>query len=123
MMRLMTAVAATALIGLLAMAAPSRADDDDCETVVNALNEAMSIGNKNLETTMDGLKKTMSQSADDKTKAAVKNKFCSASGELLGTSRAIRAVVGECGAKQRAAIASLDKSINEMETAIDGTCK
>jgi hypothetical protein len=122
MMRLMTAVAATALFGLLAMAAPSRADDD-CETVVNALNEAMAIGTKNLETTVDELKKTMSQSADDKAKAAVKNKFCSASGELLGTSRAIRAVVGECGAKQRAAIASLDKSINEMETAIDGTCK
>jgi hypothetical protein len=122
-MRLMTAVAATALIGLLATAAPSRADDDDCETVVNALNESMSIGNKNFETTLDELKKIMSQPADDKTKSVVKNKFCSASGELLGISRAIRAVVGECGAKQREAIASLDKSVKEMETAIDGTCK
>jgi len=40
----------------------------------------VSIGTKNLETTLDELKRTLSQSADDKTKAAVKNKFCSASG-------------------------------------------
>jgi hypothetical protein len=121
MLRLM--MASAMLTGILATTMPAAADEEDCETVVTALNEAMSIGTKNLETTLDELKKTMGQSADDKTKAAVKNKFCSASGELLGTSRAVRAVAGECGPKQRAALASLDKSITEMETAVDGTCK
>jgi hypothetical protein len=121
MIRLMTVSAM--LAGVLATTMPAAADEEDCETVVTALNEAMAIGTKNLEATVDELKKTMSQSADDKSKAAVKNKFCSASGELLGASRAVRAVAGECGPKQRVALASLDKSITEMETAIDGTCK
>jgi hypothetical protein len=121
MIRLM--MAAAMLTGILATTMPAAADEEDCETVVNALNEAMSIGNKNLDATLDELKKTLSQPTDDKAKAAVKNKFCSASGELLGSSRAIRAVAGECGPKQRAALASLDKAITEMETAIDGTCK
>ena len=121
MLRLM--MASAMLTGILATTMPATADEEECKTVVTALNEAMSIGTKNLETTLDELKKSMSQSADDKTKAAVKNKFCSASGELLGTSRAVHAVAGECGPKPRAALASLDKSITEMETAIDGTCK
>ncbi len=119
---LMTAVAATALVGFLAAGAPLRAGDD-CDTVVKALEEAVAIANKNFDETMAELKKTMSQPADDKKKASVKNTFCSISGELLGTTRAMRAVAGECGANQRAALASLDKSIKEMETAIDGTCK
>jgi hypothetical protein len=116
----MTLVAATALIGL-ATTLPARGDD--CETVVNGLNEAVSIGNKNFEAMMGELKKTMSQGADDKARAAVKNRFCSASGELLGTFKAVRAVAGECGSEQRAALGSLDTSIKETESAIDGTCK
>ena len=120
MKAMMAALAATALVGLLASGAPSRAEED-CDNVVKALDEAISIGNKNFEATMDELKQTMSRSADDKSKAAVKNKVCSASGELLGTSRAVRAVVAECSDK-RAAIASLDKSIKEIETAIERTC-
>jgi len=116
----MMVAALTALIGL--NATTSRADDDECKTVVNALNEAIAISTKNFEATVDEVKKIMGQSADDKAKATVKNKFCSASGELLGTSRAIRAVAGECSL-QRSAIASLDKSISEIETAIDSTCK
>jgi hypothetical protein len=57
------------------------------------------------------------------TKTTVKNTFCSVSGEMLGASLAFRAVAQQCGRGQRAALASLDKSIKEMETAIDGTCK
>ena len=34
---------------------------------------------------MGELKKTMGNPADDKSKAAVKNKFCSSGGEMLGT--------------------------------------
>jgi len=122
MQALMTAVVVTALMGFFAAGAPLRAGDD-CDTVVKSLEEAVSIAAKNFDTTMDELKKTMSEGADDKKKASVKNTFCSSSGEVLGTSRASRAVAGECGENQRAALASLDKSIKEMETAIDGTCK
>ena len=116
-----TAAAATALVAALAAAVPARAED--CETVVTALNEAVAIATKNFESTMDELKKIMSGAADDKKKATVKNLFCSASGEVLGASRATRAVAAECGPDQRRALASLDNSIKEMETAIDGTCK
>jgi hypothetical protein len=47
------------------------------------------------------------------------------SGEYLGTTRAFRAVAAECltGNKKSSTLASLDKSIKEMETAIEGTCK
>ena len=117
-----TAMAATALIALLAASAPARAED--CETVVTALTEAVAIATKNFEPTMDELKQIMSQgAADDKKKSTVKNLFCSASGEVLGTSRATRAAAAACGEAQKSALAQFDKSIKEMETAIDGTCK
>jgi hypothetical protein len=123
MKRMMTAAAATALIGLLATAAPSRADEE-CDTVVKAVSEALAIVAKNFETTMGELKETMSKpAANDKARAAIKNKFCSSGGEMLGTSRALRAVVGECSADQRAVLATLDKSVSEIETAVDGACK
>jgi hypothetical protein len=116
-----TAMAAIALAALLAAGAPARAED--CETVVTALTEAVAIATKNFETTMDELKQIMSQGADDKKKATVKNLFCSASGEVLGASRATRAAAAACGEAQKSALAQFDKSIKEMETAIDGTCK
>ena len=122
MKRIISAVAAAALVGLFAAAAPARADED-CDNVVRDITEAISIANKNFETTMGELKKIMSEgAADDKKKAMVKNTFCNSSGEVLGTSRAMRAIAGECAGK-RADIASLDKSIKEMETAIGGTCQ
>jgi hypothetical protein len=107
------------VVGGLASAARA----DDCETVLTSLNEAVAIATKNLETTLADLKKVMSEGADDKKKAMVKNMFCSSSGELLGASRASRAVAAQCGAEHKAALPSLDKSIKEMETAIDGTCQ
>ena len=121
--RTQTWVAAVALVALLAVGAPLRADEEDCETVLKDLTDAIEIATKNFETTMGELKKIMSEGADDKSKAKVKNMFCSASGEVLGTSRVTRAAAAECGPEQKAALASLDKSIKEMETAIDGTCK
>jgi hypothetical protein len=121
MKSLTTALAAAALSALLA--APPSARAEDCETVITALNEAVALATKNFETTMDDLKKIMSGAADDKKKQTVKNMFCSSAGELLGTSRATRAVAGQCGDDQKKALASFDMSIKEMETAIDGTCK
>jgi len=117
-------VAATVLIGLLAAGTPSRADDD-CDTVVEALEDAQLVATKTVDEAMDEIKKSTTQPADDKKKAAVKNTFCSVSGEYLGTTRAFRAVAAECltGNKKASTLASLDKSIKEMETAIAGTCK
>jgi hypothetical protein len=120
---LSTAAGAFVLCGLLAVTPPLRAEEEDCQTVINDLNDTLGIAHKNFESMFEDLKKLMSQAADAKTKATVKNRFCSASGELLGTSRATRAVVGECGSNQAAALAGLDKSIKDMETAIEGTCK
>jgi hypothetical protein len=120
-MRLFTmALAAAALSALLSLAAPARAED--CETVVTALSEAIALATKNFETTMEDLKKIMSGGADDKKKQTVKNMFCNAAGEVLGTSRATRAAAAACE-DQKKGLAAFDKSIKEMETAIDGTCK
>jgi hypothetical protein len=121
---LMTAAVATALLDSLIGGTPARADED-CDNVVKAMEEAISISTKSLEQTMEELKKTTSGGADDKTKTTVKHTFCSVGGELLGTSRAFRAVAAEClkGNKRTATLASLDQSIKEMDTTIEGTCK
>lgn len=114
-----TAAIACVLAALLGAGAPLRADED-CDSVVTALEEAISIATKNLEQTVSELQKMMSEPADDKKKAAVKNIACSATGELLGTARASHAIAAICRPEQGAAI---DKSIREMETKIDNTCK
>jgi len=119
---LIMAAAAAALLSVLAAPAPLFADED-CDNVTKALEEGVAISLKDFETTMADLQKTMREPADDKKKAAVKNTFCSASGEFLGFSRAARAVASVCASKQRSALAAFDKSIKEMETAIDKTCK
>jgi hypothetical protein len=116
------AAAAAALLGVLAAPGPLVAEED-CDNVTKALEEGVAISLKDFETTMADLKKTMNEPADDKKKAAVKNTFCSASGEFLGFSRAARAVAQVCAGNQRSALAAFDKSIKEMETAIDNTCK
>jgi predicted nucleic acid-binding Zn-ribbon protein len=114
-----TAAAACMLAALLGAGAPLRAEED-CDSVVTALEEAISIATKNLEQTVNELQKMMSEPADDKKKASVKNIACSATGELLGTARASHAIAAICRPEQGAAI---DKSIREMEAKIDNTCK
>lgn len=120
---MLTGMFATAMLAttMLATTMPAAADED-CDTVVKAVTEALAIAGKNFETTMGELKETMSKPADDKSKAAVKNKFCSAGGEMLGITQALRAVAGECS-KDRSALASLEKSVGETDTAVDGACK
>jgi len=121
MRMLLAAFIAMALCALPTVAL--QAEEEDCANVINDINEALEIATKNFQETMSGLKKIMSEGADDRKKLEVKNSFCSASGEMLGTSRAMRAVVAVCGPERRDALASLDKSITEMETSIGGTCK
>jgi len=119
-----TALAAIAFGALLAEGTSARADED-CDTVVKSLEDGLLIATRNVDTTMDEIKKATTQVADDKRKASVKNTFCSVSGEYLGTSRAFRAVAAECltGDKRSTTLASLDKSIKEIESVIDATCK
>src|SRR5262245_33485862 len=114
---LITAAATAALLGVLAAPAPLFAEED-CDNVTKALEEGVAISLKDFETTMADLQKTMSEPADDKKKAAVKNTFCSSSGEFLGFSRAALAVCQDCGCNQFSALASFDKSIKEMESAL-----
>jgi hypothetical protein len=122
MRALCAALAAGALIVCFAAATPLRADED-CDNVTRDLGEAIAIALKNFDQTMADLKKIMSEPADDKKKATVKNTFCSVSGEFLGASRAARAVTEVCAGRQSAEIASFEKSIKEMETAIGNTRK
>jgi hypothetical protein len=119
---LLAAVAGLALLGLLA--APLRAGED-CNTVVKSLEDALLVATKTVDDTMEEIKKASTQAADDKSKASVKNSFCSLSGEYLGTSRAFRAVAAEClqGDKRRATLATLDQSIRSLESSIENTCK
>jgi hypothetical protein len=110
-----TAVAAMALAGALAIGGGRSQADEDCDTVIKSLNEALQIGLKNYQETVEELKK----------KSAAKNKFCSATGEYVGTSRAFRAVAAEClPADQRAGgLAELDKAIKVLEGVVESTCK
>lgn len=109
MKRWMWAAAATALIGLLATGAPLRADED-CDTVVKSLNEALQIALNYYKTTLDELK----------AKPAVKNAFCSASGEYIGTARVFRVVAAEC---RKGDLAELDKALKGLDDLVDNTCK
>jgi hypothetical protein len=106
---LTTAAAAAALV--LATAAPVRAEED-CDTVMKSLSDALQVGLKSYQATVE----------EFKAKPVAKNKFCSATGEYVGTSRAFRAVVAEC-LKDDSRIAELDKAIKELENVVDGACK
>jgi hypothetical protein len=125
MKTLTTLAAATAMAGLVLMGQPALGEED-CDTVMDSLKEEVEIATKNLETSMEELKKSMTPDADQKKKASVKNRFCSISGEYLGTSRAFRAVSAICleeDSKKRETLASLDKSIKQMESSLESTCK
>ncbi len=105
-MKLWTAVIAAALL----LAGPARADED-CDTVVKALEDVQLVATKTLDRTMDDIKKATSEPADDKKKASVKNSFCSASGEYLGTTRAFRAVAA--GGRQEEGLAFLARQVDQ----------
>ena len=107
---LLTAAAGCALAGLLGAGAPLRADED-CDSVVTALEEAISIATKNLEQTVSELQKIMSEPANEQKKASVKNIACSATGELLGTARASHALAAVVDEAKRCAESGEQKVI------------
>jgi hypothetical protein len=118
--RIIAAVAA-ALIGLTLSAGPGRSDED-CDKVVENLEDAVQVATKVLELEMAEV--TKKKPEDDKEKTVLRNKFCSATGEFLGASRVYRAVANECmrGAKRRDTVSSLDSSIKSLEKSIRDTC-
>jgi len=114
---------AAASLGLLLGAAPVMADD--CEDVVENVDDAVEIAAKVLENKMAQVTKEKAEAKDEAANAAVKSKFCSATGEFIGISRAYRVVASECltGNKRRNTLASLDKSIKQLEDSIKPNCE
>ena len=114
----MSLVAAAAL--LLVFNVATRADD--CAEAVKNMSDAVQVASQALQ--MDIADITKERPSDDKAKASLKNKICSATGEFLGVSRVYRAVASGCleGSKKRETVASLDKSIKEMTDSIRQTC-
>jgi hypothetical protein len=108
-------LAATVLVGLVASAGPARSD---CKTVVQDMKDAIQVAAKNYGQSIEEIK-----AATDKAKA--RSHFCAITGEFQGTATAYRAVVNECssGSERREELASLDKSIGDLQAAIDSTCK
>ena len=113
---------AAALTGLLLFTGQGRSDED-CDKVVENIEDAVQVATKVLELELADV--TKNKPEDEKQKAAVRNRFCSASGEFLGTSRVYRAIADEClrGSKRRQTVASLDESIKSLQNSIKQTCE
>jgi hypothetical protein len=117
----MTTAAAMALALMLA-AQPVRGAEE-CDSIIETMDEAVQVASKVTDLEMAEITKNKPET--DAQKVSVKNRFCRASGEFLGTSRAYRAVAAEClqGNKRRSTLASLDASIKQVEDSIAQTCK
>ena len=109
---------AAAGFAALALAANPAHAGDDCDDVLRDANDAIQIATKNYQQSIETVKANPN-------KASAKNLFCAVTGEYLGTSTAFRAIVSAChpDGSQRGALASLDKSIKEIQEALDGACK
>ena len=94
------------------------ARDEDCDNVVRR--SRMPAGGDKTVTRPWTTSRRRPGNRDDKRKASVKNTFCSVSGEY--PERRGRCAVRRMptGNKKSSTLASLDKSIKEMETAIEG---
>lgn len=113
--------AAFAAVAML-HAAPMARADDDCDDAVDSVDDAVQIASKILGAEMADV--TRKKPENDSERAEIKGRFCSASGEFLGISRAYRSVVADCtrGAKRRNSLAQLDDSIKSLEKSIRETC-
>ena len=115
--RTCTTTAAAAALVLMLTAPPVRAGEE-CDSIIERMDEAVRIASKVTDLEMAEITKTKPET--DAQKASVKNRFCSvASGEFLGASRAYRAVAAEClqGTKRRA---TLGRSMGAGAGSLDG---
>jgi hypothetical protein len=121
-MRTRITTAAGAALALMLAAGPVRGAEE-CDSIIETMDEAVQVVSKVTDLEMAEITKNKPET--DAQKASVKNRFCMASGEFLGTSRAYRAVAAEClqGNKRRSTLASLDASIKQVEDSIAQTCK
>jgi hypothetical protein len=121
-MRTTITTAIAAAMALVLAGQPVRGDEE-CDSIIESMDEAVQVASKATDMTMAEITKTKPET--DAQKASVKNRFCSASGEFLGISRAYRAVAAEClqGAKRRATLSSLDASIKKVEDSVGQTCR
>jgi hypothetical protein len=109
---------------LLVLSAPVvRADEEDCETAVDNVDDAVQVASKALQSEMAEIGKKKPENETER--AAVRKRFCIWSGEFVGISSAYRVVIGECttGSKRRDSLASLDKSIGSLLKSIKETCE
>lgn len=114
-MKTLMALAAATTIALATSAGLARSD---CESVLDTMKDGIEVAAKNYEQSIEEIK-----SASDKAKA--RSHFCAITGEFLGTATSFRALVRECVARdeRRDLIASLDKSIKDLQSAVDTACK
>jgi hypothetical protein len=105
------------------LAAPPVRGAEECDSIIETMDEAVQVAGKVAE--LEVAEITKNKPETDAQKVSVKNRFCMASGEFLGTSRAYRAVAAEClqGNKRRSTLASLDEAIKKVEDSIAQTCK
>lgn len=116
-------IAALAAVLIVASAPQAWSDDDDCETAVENVDDAVQIASQALQAEMADIGKRKPET--DKEKTALRNLFCISSGEFLGLSRAYRSVLSDCtrGSKRRNSLASLDESIATLQKSIKQTCE
>ena len=120
---LITAAATAALLGVLAAPAPLFAEED-CDNVTKALEEGVAISLKDFETTMADPKKTKRRACRrSRRRPRSRTRSAAPAASFSASSRAARVRPRSAPGNQRSALAAFDKSIKEMETAIDNTCK
>jgi hypothetical protein len=101
-------VHAIALAAMLAFITGHAARADDCDDE------------------QDEIKKLVERVINNNTNPQGIGPVCSATGQILGITKAAREVAAECyddGNKRTAILASYDKGIKEMEEKITGVCK
>jgi hypothetical protein len=119
----MTIRMTTALAAIIALLWAQPARSDDCDDVMSKIEDVTEIAGKAMELEIAEITKDKPQT--DSEKLSLKNRVCSAFGEFLGVSRAAQLAADEClsGNKRRNTVASMEKSIKDMEKSILDTCQ
>ncbi|MBM3529135.1 MAG: hypothetical protein FJX62_13680 [Alphaproteobacteria bacterium] len=112
-------VAAAFAIGLAALG-PARADE--CDKVIENVDDEMTIASLAYALRVEELSKKPPQ--NDAQRTSFLNKLCNAGGEILGVQRGVRALSAEClkGADRRKKLGTLDDSIKKLEATLKETC-
>jgi hypothetical protein len=112
-------LAAAVLFGLAALA-PVRADD--CDTVMERADDAMTVASLAYALHVEELSKKKPET--DAERAVFLKKLCSHGGEIFGIQKAVRALSAEClkGGDRRKKLGTLDESLKKLEATLKETC-